>query len=138
MEQRKELSSDAQIIVSLINKQPQSKEELIRLTKMPESTFYRSCKILLRFKVIQKIENTYSLAAYIPLTKQIEASLLRLLGKNNSIRAEKLAGDIGKPWEEIEKITYGLFSKLELSSRKEDGDIVIYKNGSNKSQLNFL
>jgi hypothetical protein len=61
---KKELSSDAKIIVSLLKKQPQNTDELCKSAGVPRSTFYSDRPALENSGVLKETEKGYALWTY--------------------------------------------------------------------------
>jgi len=67
--QRRRLSSDARIIIALLNKQPQKLDELCKNAGVHQSTFYRICPLLEARGIIKKTMEGYALWTYKELEK---------------------------------------------------------------------
>jgi len=120
---KRQLSSDAKILVTLIKNQPQTKEELFKETKISDSTFHRNISFLKELKIIKCVDGMYALFNFDFIEKTIEAAMTRLLGENGYVNNEWLINEVGKSWPEIKAQTYKVAKKLgfdieEISNNK--------------------
>lgn len=111
------LSSDARIIVALLKKQPQSRDELCKAAAVSKSAFYRVRRLLADSGVIKEVEGGYALWTFSELEKSVEDALFRLIRKGYLITLEDLINEVGKPWSEIETVTYSILKKYKLHIR---------------------
>jgi hypothetical protein len=118
---KKRLSSDARIIVALLKKQPQSKDELCKGAMVSKSAFYRIRPLLTGSGVIKEVEGEYALWTFSELEKSVEDALFRLIRKGYRITLEDLTNEVGKPWSEIETVTYSILKKYKLQIRTVNG-----------------
>jgi hypothetical protein len=65
------LSSDAIIILALLKKQPQDKDELLKNIKISRAVFYRTIGLLEDFKILRKTEDGYALCGYSDSEKDV-------------------------------------------------------------------
>jgi hypothetical protein len=125
---KRKLSADASIILALLRRQPQNREELCRSAKVSKSNFYRVHSFLEKHKIVKKTEGGYVLFFYNQLEKSIENALVRLIEGSSVFSVEELASEVGKPWSEIESVTYTLLKKLGLTIKTRRGEKVIEKS----------
>jgi len=111
---KRRLSSDARIIVALLKKQPQNKDELFKAAAVSKSAFYRLRTLLADSGIIKEVEGGYALWTFSELEKTVEDALFRLIRKGYRITIEDLTNDVGKPWSEIETLTYAVLKKYGL------------------------
>jgi hypothetical protein len=124
---KNQLSSDAKIIITLLKKQPQTKEEICKETKIGIRTFYRIISLLEEQKIVKCEDHTYALWYFNPLEKQIEAAFSRLLIGNEIVHFSHLVNEIGRPWNEIEAVTLKVAKKLGLTRSDDYGQIIFVK-----------
>jgi hypothetical protein len=121
----KRLSSDARIIVALLNKQPQSRDELCKNANVPLRTFYRIRPTLEDHRIIKKCKRGYALWFFSELEEAVEDALFRLMKDGRIITVEQLANEVGKPWSEIESIAYAISKKHRLTICKLNNTKII-------------
>ena len=124
---KNQLSSDTKIIVSLIKKQPQTKEEICKETKISDRTFYRIISLLEEQKIVKCEDHTYALWYFNPLEKQIEDAFSKLLIGDQILHFSHIVNEIGKPWHEIEAATYKIAKKLGLTRLEDKGQLTFVK-----------
>jgi len=125
---KRQLSSDAKIIVALLKKHPQTKQELCEKTKISESTFYRNISLLEKQQIIKCANKTYALSNFDSLEKTVQTTLTKLIAQDNwYIYPHYVADEVGKPWAEIEIVTYKIAKQLGLTITKSDNKIVFLK-----------
>ncbi len=124
---KKQLSSDAKIIITLIKKQPQTKEEICKETKINPRTLYRIISLLKEQKIVKFEDNTYALWYFNPLEKQIEDAFSKLLIGNPIVHFSHLVNELGRPWNEIEAVTLKVAKKLGLTRSEDYGQIIFVK-----------
>ena len=118
---KRRLSSDARIIVALLKKQPQGKDELCKAAAVSRSAFYRLRPLLVDSGVIKEVEGGYALWTFSELEKIVEDALFRLIRKGYRIIVEDLTNEVGKPWSEIETVTYAVLKKYKLQIKTVNG-----------------
>lgn len=118
---KRRLSSDARIIVALLKKQPQSKEELCKNAGVSRSAFYRLRPLLADSGVIKEVEGGYALWTFSELEKMVEDALFRLIRRGYQITLEDLTNEVGKPWSEIENVTYATLKRYGLQIKTVHG-----------------
>ena len=123
---KRQLSSDAKIIITLIKKQPQTKEEICKETKISDRTFYRIISLLEEQQIVKCTDHTYALWYFDPLEERIEAAFSKLLLGNPILHSDHIVSAIMKPWPEIEAVTYKVAEKLGLTIIIEKGKPVFY------------
>jgi hypothetical protein len=128
---KKQLSNDAKIISALIKKQPQTKDEICKETKIEERTFYRVISFLEEQKIVKCEDHFYAMWDFNPLEKQIEVAFFKLQEEFPIVNYNDLIDEIGKPWNEIEAITLKVAKKLGLTRSVESNGI----NFTKMSQL---
>jgi len=117
---KRELSSDAKILVTLINK-PQTKKEICQETKMNDRTFYRNISILEeKQKIIKCEDSSYALWNFNPLKKQIENAFIKFQ-KKPFIGTSSISSEVGIPWREIETVTCKVAKERGLTKGSTDG-----------------
>lgn len=121
------LSSDTKIIVSLIKNQPQTKEEICKETKISDRTFYRIISLLQEYKIIKCEDYTYALWYFNPLEKQIEDVFSKYITEKNILTFDIIVDEIGKPWREIEALTFKVAKKIGLRITELNGKTAFYK-----------
>jgi hydroxymethylpyrimidine pyrophosphatase-like HAD family hydrolase len=124
---KNQLSSDAKIIITLIKKQPQTKEEICKETKISDRTFYRIISLLEEKKIVKCEDHTYALWYFNPLEKQIEDTFSKLLIQNEIVHPDHIVNEIGRPWHEIEVATRKIAKKLGLTPLNNNGQITFVK-----------
>ena len=124
---KNKLSSDAIIIIALIKKQPQTKEEICQKALVGIKTFYRIASFLEEKDIIKRIDGLYALWNFDFLEKTIEDALSKLLRENLVVYPIFVVNEIGKPWPEIEAVTYKIANKLGLTITEIDGQKVFLK-----------
>ena len=124
---KRQLSSDAKIIITLIKKQPQTKEEICEKTKISDRTFYRIISILEEQQIIKRVDRMYALWNFDFLEKTIEDALSKLLRKNPVVYPIFVVNEVGKLWPEIEAVTYKIANKLGLTITTMNGETVFLK-----------
>ena len=124
---KRKLSSDAKIIISLLKKQPQTKEEICEKTKISERTFYRIISLLEKEQVIKPVDHTYALWNFNTLEKTIEDALSNLMRKTTFIGPDQVVNEVGIPWPEIQLITFKMAKKLGLTIGTMKGKTAFYK-----------
>jgi len=60
-----DLSVDAKILIALMRKQPQSREELIKSGKISNTSFYRNIKLLIKREILKKDKTGYSFIDFV-------------------------------------------------------------------------
>ena len=122
-----DLSSDAKIIVALIKNQPLTKEELCKAAKISDSSFYRNVPLLEEEKTIKCVDDMYSLFDYDSLEKKIEDALIKIIREKKIVFPRFVENEIGKPWHEIEAMTYKVAHKIGLTMGETDrGETTFY------------
>jgi hypothetical protein len=112
---KRQLSSDAKIIITLIKKQPQTKEEICIETEISDRTFYRIISLLEVRQIVKRVDHTYALWNFDFIEKTIETAMTKLLGENGYVNSEWLIDEVGKPWQEIQSATLKIAKKLGLT-----------------------
>jgi hypothetical protein len=125
---KKELSSDAKIIVALVKKQPQNRDELCQNAAVNLKTFYRISSFLQEKGIIKCINGVYALKEFDFLEKQIEDALIRFT-TGNFCTPGLLANEVGRPWPTIQALTYKIAKKLGLTITGSGSDTLILKTG---------
>jgi hypothetical protein len=122
---KRQLSSDAAIILALIKKQPQTKEELCQNTHISDSTFYRISSFLKEHNAIKSIGGGYALWNFDFIETIVEDALIKIVREKKIVYRDTLVGEVGKPWPQIEAITYEKVKKLGLIlSKTQSGEPV--------------
>jgi len=124
---KRQLSSDAKIIVALLKNQPQDKAQLLQSTGVSESAFYRDASFLLGTGIIKITDGTYSLWFFDPLEKIIEDTLIKFTSEKQFVNAIVISNEIGKPWPEIASLTYQVAKKLGLTISGSGSDTIFLK-----------
>jgi hypothetical protein len=111
---KNKLSSDARIIIALIKKQPQTKEDICQKELVHIKTFYRIASFLEKKDIIKRVDGMYALWYFNPLEKRIEDALITFTsdGVSQFVTLGGLASEIGKPWPEIASLTYEVAKRL--------------------------
>ena len=109
------LSSDAKIIAILMEKQPLTKKELCEETKISESAFYRNFRLLEEQHIIKNVDGLYSLWNFDTLEKIVKDALSKIIREKKIVYPHFVVNEIGKPWPEIEAVTYKMANKLGLT-----------------------
>jgi DNA-binding IscR family transcriptional regulator len=118
---KRRLSSDARIIIALLKKQPQSKDELCKAAGVSKSAFYRLRPLLADSGIVKEVEGGYALWTFSEVEKTVEDALFRLIGEGFHITVEDLTNEVGKPWLEIETVTYAVLKKYKLQIKTVHG-----------------
>lgn len=124
---KRQLSSDAKIIITLLKKQPQTKKEICENTKISDPTFYRIISLLQEQQIIKCIDHLYSLWNFDFLEKRVEDALSKLLRENPVVYSGDVVNEVGKPWPQIEGVTYEIVKKLGLTITMIDDKTVFLK-----------
>jgi DNA-binding transcriptional regulator LsrR (DeoR family) len=124
---KNQLSSDAKIIIALIKKQPQTKQEICKETKISDRTFYRIISLLNEQKIVKIEDHTYALWYFNPLEKQIEDAFSKLLKQNPIVHYSHIVNEVGRPWSEIEASTLKIAKKIGLTQLNSKGRISFVK-----------
>jgi hypothetical protein len=90
-------------------------------------TFYRIASFLEEKDIIKRIDGLYALWNFDFLEKTIEDALSKLLRENLVVYPIFVVNEIGKPWPEIEAVTYKIANKLGLTITEIDGQKVFLK-----------
>ena len=125
---KKRLSADAKIIIALLRNQPQKRDDLCKNAGINVSTFYKVLPLLESEGIIKETEGGYALWFYDTLESKVREALDKLLREGRCIAVEALANEVGKPWSEIESITYAVVSKydgLEIRTVRATGEKII-------------
>jgi len=122
---KRRLSSDARIIIALLKKHPQNKDEICKSAEVSKSAFYRLRPVLEDFGIIKEVEGGYALWTFSELEKTVEDALFRLIGEGYRITLEDLTNEVGKPWSEIETVTYAILKKYKLQIKTVNGQRLI-------------
>jgi hypothetical protein len=126
---KRQLSSDAKIIKALMKDQPQKRDQLCQSASISDRTFYRIVSLLEEQQVIKCTDGMYSLWDFELLEKRVEDALSKLISRCGSVSPVLVVNEIGKPWPEIEAITYKMAKKLGLTI----GTHIFYKSQKNIS-----
>ncbi len=122
-----ELSSDAKIILALLKKQPQTRDELCENTGIKDRTFYRMDSFLQDSNIIKCVDGMYALWNFEFLEKQIEDVFRRFLSERQVVYSTFLVNELGKPWLQIEAATYKVAKKLGLEILPDGMDKMFFK-----------
>jgi pyridoxine/pyridoxamine 5'-phosphate oxidase len=122
---REKLSSDARIIIALLKKQPQTRNELCKTADIHSSTFYRNIHLLKGRVILKETEGGYALWTYIELEKAIETALDKLEKTDSVITFNKIASEVGAHPSEIDSIIYPIAKKRGMEVRQLKGEKVI-------------
>jgi hypothetical protein len=130
MEKRKfshkqNLSADAKLIIALLKKQPQLKNELCNNAGVHESTFYRVIFLLKARGIIKETIDGFALWTYVELEKTVEDALIKLKEVTPIVTFNKIASEVGVHPFEIEPIIYRIAKKHGLEVRLDRGEKVI-------------
>ena len=127
---KRQLSADAALIVALMKKQPQNKEELIKTAQIDERTFYRLSSRLQRLDIIKRTDGMYALKGFDFTEKTIEDAFLKFLNEGRTmIYSDFIVNEVGKPWQEIQSVTFSVAKKLALTVTRDRNDIIFIKTG---------
>jgi len=124
---RTRLSADAKLIIALLRKQPQKKDELCKSASIHPSTFYR-IKPLLEEGIIKETKEGFALWTYLELEKAVEDVIVKLEEENVSITINRIASKVGSSPSEIEKVIFPIAKKLGMTIRVEKGEKVIARD----------
>lgn len=129
---KRRLSADAKIIIELLKKQPQTIKEICENAKISEKTFYSIKSLLEEAGLIKRADGGYALWFYEPLELRIEEALIKLTTPGKSsfsgyTTPEEIADEVGKPWHEIESLTYEIAKKLGLRISTLNGETVMMR-----------
>ena len=119
------LSADAKLIIALLRKQPQTKDELCKNAGIHISTFYRILPLLERHGVIKETSGGFALWTYVELEKAIENALDKLEKVDSTITLNKIASEVGVHPSEIESIIYRIAKNHGMEVRTLRGEKVI-------------
>ena len=108
---RKRLSSDAAIIIALIKKGPQDKQQLLLSSGVKDREFYRSISLLQEKNYVYSRDGKYCLWFFKPLEPQIEAALATLTAGNHFTTLSEVANELAVNWQEIAKLTLKVAKK---------------------------
>ena len=124
---KRQLSSEAKIIIELIKNQPLTQDELRKNTKLNIRTFYRINAFLLEQNIIKYIDGMCSLWNFDTLEKKIEDAISKLLREGLLVYPINVVNEVGKPWHEIEAVTYKVVEKRGLTITTMNGETVFLK-----------
>jgi sugar-specific transcriptional regulator TrmB len=125
MSHRTGLSTDAKLIIALLRKQPQAKDELCKNSGIHLSSFYRILPLLKGRGIIKETEGGFALWTYIELEKAIENALDKFEKTDSIIALNKIASEVGVPPSEIESIIYHIAKKRGMEVRLSKGEKVV-------------
>lgn len=127
--EKKQLSSEARIIIALMKKQPLTKKEILDETKMGESTFYRYISLFEDHGIVKYVEQKYILWNFDPVETQIENAFNKLLSQPGIwyTTQNHIVNEIGVPWQKIETQTIKIANKLGLQIVPRPGNYRFYK-----------
>lgn len=108
------LSSDARIIIALIKKQPQTKEDICQKALVGIKTFYRIASFLEEKDIIKRLDGMYALWYFDPLEKRIEDALTKFTSGQQFASGDLIANEIGATWPQIATLTLTIAKKLGL------------------------
>jgi predicted transcriptional regulator len=112
---KKSLSSDLEIVITLWNHGELSAEEISKKAGIDLSTFYRDRRILIEKGVIYEIEDKYALWIYREIDRKVEEALKELKDEEYiQVTLLDIANKVGSSPEEIEKVAFRLASKCSL------------------------
>ena len=124
---RSELSSDAKIMAALRKKQPQTKEELCKVTGVQGSTFYRTVSLLQENEILKCVDGMYAFSDFDFLEKTIEDAFHELLSQRQFVLSAHLVQMTCKPWREIEAASFRVAKKLGLTPCQDGGEQAFLK-----------
>ena len=119
------LSADAKLIVALLKKQPQKKNDLCKSARIHSSTFYRILHLLKTRGIIKETKDGFALWTYNELEKAIEDALDKLEKTGTTITFNKIASEVGAHPSEIESVIYLIAKKRGMEIRVLEGEKVI-------------
>jgi hypothetical protein len=124
---KKQLSADARIIYALHKNKLQSKEELIKNSHVTLQTFYRITSFLTELQIIKRVDGMYAFKDFDPLEKIIEDILIRDTRGAHHATSGGIVAEVGKPWSEIQSLTYEIAKKLKLAIFEEPNGVIFYR-----------
>jgi len=124
------LCAEAKLIIALLRKQPQAKDELCKNAGIHRSTFYRIRLLLKERGIIKETEDGFALWTYIELEKAIENALDKLEETASVITFNKIASEVGVHPSEIEPIIYRIAKKRGMEVRLDKGEKVVAREGT--------
>jgi len=71
------LSSDAKVILALLRRQPQRRDELLKSAHISLQTWYRVFPTLERFKILKETERGYALSTYVDREEDVVETIKR-------------------------------------------------------------
>lgn len=105
--QKKDLGSDAKILVTLIKEQPLKKKDLIKKARIDPSTFSRAEPLLLDTKAIKIVDNEYCLSNYDEKKEDMNELFLRYEKEyKQTATLEEIANAMGQPPDDIKRDVY--------------------------------
>ena len=106
---KKNLGSDAKILVTLIKEQPLKKKDLIEKAGIVPSTFSRTEPLLLNYKAIKNINDEYCLFNYDENKANMEDLFKTYKSENKNVATlDEIANAMGKPPEVIINEAYAI------------------------------
>jgi len=132
---RRKLSSDAKLIVALLNKQPQKMDELCERAGMHFTTFYRVCPLLESQGIIKETKDGYALWTY----SEIEETVVEAVNQWKSLAfryptIQEIADETSIVSEEVMILAYKTKDKtgwsmpnegIIASAREKLGEILV-------------
>jgi len=122
---RMKLSADAKMIIALLKKQPQTKDDLCKNAGIHLSTFYRIILLLKGRGIVKETGDGFALWTYIELENAIEKALDKLEETDSEITFSKIASEVGVRPHEIESIIYSIAKKRGMEVRLQKGEKII-------------
>lgn len=115
---KKDLSSDAKILVVLMKEQPLTNAEIQIKAKISHATFYNTMPQLETWNIVKRVDYKYMIAisGFTDTLFELDAFLQSCIEKHGNfssqvISLEDLANSVGKPPKDIEKDAYYLAKK---------------------------
>jgi hypothetical protein len=128
LSRKRQLSSDAKIITTLLKERTQTKEEICKKTKISDRTFYRIISFLEEQQIIKCVNRMYALWGFDFLEKRIEDTLSDLISRSQFVGPDLVVNEIGMPWPEIQTVTFKIVKKLGMTIGKIEGRTVFFLN----------
>lgn len=125
MSHKTKLSADAKLVIALLRKQPQTRDDLCKNARIHLSTFYRIFSLLRERGIVKETGDGLALWVYIELQNAVENALDKLEKTDSVMTFNKIASEVGVHPSEIEPLIYRIAKKRGMEVRLIDGEKAI-------------
>lgn len=118
---KKKFGSDAKILLALIKKQPQSRQEIMDNGNLKTSAYQRAMPLLIREKIVKKKGNQYTLYNYVDWKGRLEQVVREYSIKfpRGQLSLTDLANVVGMPPKNIKIEAFQLTHKYGIKIGNE-------------------